>query len=269
MTLDIPVDTLTWPTSVFSLVTGAFLLPLGRLGDMYGGYVVYMAGIVWFFIWSLVSGFSVNYQMLIATRALAGLGPAAYQPATLMLMAKLYRPGPRKNFIFSIYGAFAPLGFFFGIIIGGLAGQYLSWRWYFWLGSIVLGVVCVTSYLTIPSDLHEDRPKDIGMDYWGTATVVPALILIVFALTDATNTPDGWGTPYIPVTFTLGVLLLLAFIYVEGWVACHPLLPFDLFLPRYMGWLTISLFFAYGTLGIYLFLLQSLVSSTVPSTCLG
>lgn len=86
------------------------LLPMGRLGDMYGGYLVYNAGLLWFFLWALIAGFSKNYMMLIFCRALQGLGPAAYLPGGVMLMGKIYRPGPRKNLVFALYGSFAPLG---------------------------------------------------------------------------------------------------------------------------------------------------------------
>ncbi|KAH8883782.1 MFS general substrate transporter [Thozetella sp. PMI_491] len=251
--LDIPESALTWPTSVFSLIVGAFLLPVGRLADMYGAYYLYMIGMVWFLLWSFVAGFSQNYEMLIATRVLGGFGPAAFLPASMALMGKTYRPGPRKNLVFGIHGAVSPLGFFFGILLGGVTGQCMTWRWYFWLGSIVLAVACVTAFFSIPNDRHEERPKGLSMDYWGTATVVPALVLIVFALTEGSHAPDGWRTPYILATFIPGVLLLAAFIYIEGWVAACPLLPFDLFKPKHMGKMVISLFFAYGTFGVFLF----------------
>lgn len=65
--LKIPPAAATWPASAFSLVTAAFLLPFGRLADMYGGYPVYLAGLVWYFVWSLISGFStkpINARLL-------------------------------------------------------------------------------------------------------------------------------------------------------------------------------------------------------------
>ncbi|KAK3313284.1 major facilitator superfamily domain-containing protein [Apodospora peruviana] len=259
--LEIPPASQTWPASVFALVTGAFLLPFGRLGDMYGAYVVFNFGLVWFSLWCLVGGFSRNYEMLIATRALAGFGPAAFLPTGVMLIGKTYRPGPRKNLVFSLYSAFAPIGFFIGIITGGLTGQYLSWRWWFWIGAIVLFLVCVASFLTIPNDYFNSSQRNnntqgkaaVQMDYWGLATIVPALVLITFAITAGTHAPHGWKTPYILVTFILGILLLGAAVYVEGWVAQQPLLPFDLFGPKYMGRLVIALFFSYGVFGIYLF----------------
>jgi MFS family permease len=87
-----------------ALVTSAFLLPFGRLADIYGGYPVYMFGLIWFCVWSLVAGFSTNGLMLNWCRALQGLGPAAFLPSGVMLIGSIYRPGPRKNMIFSLYG---------------------------------------------------------------------------------------------------------------------------------------------------------------------
>ena len=253
--LDIPKDAQTWPSSVFSLVTGAFLLPFGRLADIYGAYVVFNAGLLWFSAWALISGFSVNYQMLIAARALGGLGSAAFLPTSIMLLGKTYRPGPRKNLVFGLYSAFAPIGFFIGIIVGGVTTQLLSWRFYFWLGSIVPFVLCVASFVTIPRDWASTRRENahVRMDYWGVVTIVPGLALTTFAITYGGHAPDGWRTPYIIVTFVLGVLLLAAAVYVEGWVAKQPLLPFDLFQPKYMGRMTVAMFFAYGVFGVFLF----------------
>lgn len=121
--LDIPEQSRTWPASIFSLITGSLLLPVGRLTDMYGGYILFTFGLTWFFIWSLIGGFSQNYTMLILCRALQGIGAAAFLPSGIMLLGKIYRPGPRKNLIFSLYGASSPLGFFSGIFFGGLSGE--------------------------------------------------------------------------------------------------------------------------------------------------
>ncbi|KAK2059011.1 major facilitator superfamily transporter [Colletotrichum caudatum] len=251
--LDIPAASQTWPASVFSLVTGAFLLPLGRLGDMYGGYLTFNVGLAWFLVWCLVAGFSTNYLMLVFCRALQGLGSAAYLPAGIMLLGKIYRPGPRKNLVFALYGAFAPIGFFFGILIGGLSGQFLSWRWYFWVGSIVLGAVTAASFLAIPLDYRDDKRRDVRMDWWGVATIVPGLLLVVYAITDSSHAPGGWASPQILVTLLLGVAFLGAAWYVESRVAVEPLLPGDLFAPKSMKTLAAALFFAYGTFGLFLF----------------
>ena len=87
--LHIPPQAETWPASVSSLVTGAFLLPVGRLADMFGGYIVFNAGLAWFVIWSIVAGFSQNYTMLIVCRALQGFGPAAFLPSGIKLLGSI------------------------------------------------------------------------------------------------------------------------------------------------------------------------------------
>lgn len=104
-------------------MVSSFLLPFGRLGDIYGGFPIYIAGCAWFCIWSLIAGFAQNELMLDICRALQGLGPAAFLPAGLQLLGSTYRPGPRKNLVFSIYGAMAPLGFFVGFFFAGIAGE--------------------------------------------------------------------------------------------------------------------------------------------------
>jgi MFS family permease len=252
--LDIPLNAQTWPASVFSLVTGALLLPFGRLADMFGGYLVFCVGLGWFLIWSIIAGFSQNYVMLIVCRALQGFGPAAFLPSGIMLLGSIYRPGPRKNLVFSLYGAFAPVGFFTGIFFAGVAAQFIAWGWFFWIGSCILAVVGVVSYLCIPNR-EQDKigSKGVKMDWWGTATVVPGLVLVVFALTDGSHAPEGWATPYIPVTFVIGWIFLAAFVYIEGWVADQPLLPGDMFSVKGMKPLALALFFQYGTFGIFLF----------------
>jgi MFS family permease len=123
--LNVPRATQTWPANAFSLVISCFLLTFGRFADMYGGFPVYIAGVSWLAVWALIAGFSQNELMLDFTRAIQGFGPAAYLPSSLMLLGSVYRPGPRKNIIFSVYGACAPLGFYLGIFF---AGKYVALR---------------------------------------------------------------------------------------------------------------------------------------------
>ncbi|USP78351.1 major facilitator superfamily transporter [Curvularia clavata] len=253
--LDIPSKAQTWPASVFSLVVGAFLLPVGRLADMFGGYLVFNVGIVWFLIWTIIGGFSQNYTMLIMCRALQGFGPAAFLPSGIMLLGSIYRPGPRKNLIFSLYGAFAPFGFFAGIFFAGVSTQYITWGWFFWISAIILATVAVPSYLCIPNQRKDANRQASGvkMDWWGAMTVIPGLVLVVFALTDGSHAPQGWATPYIPVTFVIGWLFLGAFFYIETKVAEQPLLPGDLFHVKGMKPLALALFLQYGNFGIFIF----------------
>ena len=251
-TLSIPPASAVWPASAFALVTASFLLPLGRLADMYGGYIVYIAGLAWFVVWSVIAGFATNAVMLIVCRALQGLGPAAFLPAGLGLLGSIYRPGPRKNLLFALYGGAAPLGFFTGVFCAGLTGQFLRVGWYFWIGALLTLSTLVPAMLAVPSDFKERRAMGVRMDWWGSVLIVGGLILVVFAVTDASHAPEGWRTPYIPTCLVAGTGLLGAAFYVEGWMARNPLLPFDLFQVPHLSPLFIALFFSYGVLGVFL-----------------
>jgi MFS family permease len=226
---------------------------MGRLADMYGGYLVFNAGFAWFTLWSLIAGFSSTYHMLIICRAMTGLGAAAVLPAGIMLLGRVYRPGPRKNFVFSLYGAICPIGFFLGMFIGGLSDHVLSWRWYFWLGAMPSMVGCLISLIAIPRDFRDVRDQGVAMDWLGTVTLVPGLLLLVFAITNSSQAPEGWSTPYIYVSFVLGLGCIGVGVYVEGWIATSPLIPADLFEAKYMKRVAFTLFVVYGVFGIYLY----------------
>lgn len=250
--LGIPQSGAVWPAAAFALVTAAFLLPFGRLSDKYGAYPIFIFGLTWFCVWSVIAGFSTNELMLDFCRALQGLGPSAFLPSGVALMGNMYRPGPRKNLVFSLYGGSAPLGFFFGVFIAGLTGQFLQFGWYFWIGALLLSTTTVAAILTVPNDFQEHKKMTVEMDWLGSALIVSGLVLVVFAFTDSAGAPSQWRTPYIYVLLVLGSILLGLAVYVEGFVAKNPLLPFDLFSIPYINPLFIALFFSYGCLGIFL-----------------
>ncbi|KAL8377437.1 hypothetical protein RB595_008221 [Gaeumannomyces hyphopodioides] len=252
--LNMPPGTQTWPASVFAIVSGSLLFPFGRIADMYGGRLVYICGLLWYAVWCLIAGFSPNHEVLIVARAMQGFGPAAFLPSGVMLLGSNYRPGPRKNMVFSLYGSCAPVGFFVGILAGGATAEYLTWSWYFWLGSIVLFVIGIASVFGIP--VETSRPKgaqEVRMDWWGLVTTVPGLLLVIFAITQGAHAPQGFSTPYVYVALIIGLLLLGAAVYVEGWVAEQPLIPHDLFAPKYMTAMVIGLFNIYGAFGVFQF----------------
>ena len=250
--LDIPRASSVWPATAFSLVIASTLLVFGRLGDMWGGYPVYLAGIAWLILWSVIAGFSVNPIMLDVCRALQGLGAAAYLPTGVMLIGTVYRPGPRKNLVFAMYGTCAVVGFFVGIFFAGLVGQYIHWGYYFWIGAILAAITFLTSFWTIPNDRQQRLDNKIKMDYLGSLTIVSGLVLLVFSITESAHAPDGWKTPYIPTLFCISIILLLVAVYIEGWIADMPLLPADMFEVPGMGPLIVALMLLYGTLGILL-----------------
>lgn len=234
-----------------TLVVGALLFPMGRITDMFGAYPVFNMGMGWFLVWTAIAGGIKNFKMLVVCRAMEGLGASAFLPAGIALLSSCYPPGRRKNLVFSLYGALAPIGFFLGILTGGLAYDLLSWRWYFYLGTIVAGLAWI-GVLTLAPD-KSCRMKKVKMDWWGMVTMIPGLILVVYALTDSSRAPRGWLSPHIIVCMVIGLALLSAAIYIEGWVAEAPLIPFDIFRIKYMKRMVLSLFLIWGVFAIYLF----------------
>ncbi|EHA17690.1 hypothetical protein ASPNIDRAFT_195344 [Aspergillus niger ATCC 1015] len=267
--LKIPQASQVWPATAFSLVISSTLLIFGRLGDMCGGYPLFFAGLAWLLIWSLIAGFSASPVMLDICRALQGLGAAAFLPTGahstgpglgaaaflptgVMIIGSLYRPGPRKNLVFAIYGTAGVLGFFGGIAIAGIVGQFLHWSYYFWIGAALAAITLIASICAMPySTLANDSRKKVKMDYLGAICIVCGLVLTIFAITQSAHAPSGWKTPYVLVIFLLGIMFLAGTWYVEKNVVSDPLLPASLFSVKSMTPLLIALLLLYGTWGIF------------------
>ncbi|CCX13032.1 Similar to Uncharacterized MFS-type transporter C1683.03c; acc. no. Q9P6J7 [Pyronema omphalodes CBS 100304] len=222
--LDIPPESSTWPASSFSLVIACFLLPMGRFSDMYGGKRLFILGVGWLVIFSIVGGIAKNQLMLVFARALAGLGPAAFLPSSVMLLGSVYRPGPRKNLLALVFFHWCHLDrdFFF-----------LAWA-------------------SMPDDRDERASFGMKMDWPGAAMIVSGLILVVFSFTASPGAPQGWRTPYIPVAFCLGLVTLGIAVWWEGWMAEQPLLPIEIFKVKMFPAVVGAMFMQYGGLGIFL-----------------
>lgn len=141
---------------------------------------------------------------------------------------------------------------FADFIFRGVAAEFLTWSWYFWIGSILVAIVALISFVAIPSDVEEHKNNGVKMDWLGSFTTISGLILIIYAVTDSSHASQGWATPRILVTFILGIAMLGLAFYVEGWVADQPLLPFEVFMIKGMRPFILGLLFCYGPLGIFL-----------------
>lgn len=249
--IDLPEDARTWPTAVPNLAAAALLLPFARLCNIIGARRVFILGHAWLLCWSVVSGFATNHIILIVCRAMQGVGFAAFLPAGMSLLGQVYRPGPRKNLIYSIYGAFACLGFYFGIVVAALTTEYISWKWYFWTGAIFEFATIVFGLLAIPRNL-QDQQASARMDWLGLSTIVPCLALLIFAFTEGSQAPQGWATPYVLVTLILGIVFLAAAIYSQGWASSQPLVPNVIFRIRYMKRLLASMTCFFGVCALFL-----------------
>ena len=242
----------TWSAGVTSLVVSALLLTFGRLVDMYGGPPVFMGGIAWTFIWTLLIGCTNDSRTLIVCRAMQGVGAAAHLPAGLAMLGKAYEPGQRKNVVFSIYAAMAPLESFAGILVASLALHYGHWPIFFWSGAALAFVVLMATHLTGLWVHQTGLESDICMDWIGSISLSGSISLLVFTLTQAADASQGWRTSYIVWTGVSGIMGLLITIRVEGWVATQPLLPPTIFQVPGITPLLFGLLLTYGAVTLFI-----------------
>jgi MFS family permease len=250
--IGLPKAARTWPAAVPNLAAAAFLLPFARLCAQLGARQIFLYGHLWLLVWSGLNGFASNYILIILCRAMQGIGFAAFLPAGLALLGQIYRPGPRKNLVYCIYGAFACVGFYFGIFVAALTAEFVNWRWYFYIGSILQLALLGLGFMVVPRNLN-DSSDDARMDWWGLATIVPGIALVSYVLTDANHAPQGWKTPYVYICLIAGFLFLGAAVYVQKKVSSQPLVPVHVLRIKYMLRLSVGLFCYFGLFSIFMF----------------
>ena len=225
---------LSWLIAGYSLTIGTFILIGGRLGDEFGNKKIFVIGMAWYSLWSLVAGLSVysSHVLFIFARVFQGMGPALTLPNGLAILGQSYSPGPRKNMSFAWFGGSAPFGAIAGFFFGGLFAL-AWWPWIYWSQAIALAGVAAFAAWTIPPlpaqprQNRSIREKVEDLDISGGVTGVTALVLFNFAWNQAVVA--GWQHPYIYVCLILGVIFGVAFFCIEIYWAKLPILPLAAF----------------------------------------
>lgn len=252
----------SWYIAAYSLTAGTFILIAGRLGDMFGHKLVFMCGFSWFALWSLLAGISyytANGIFFCACRGLQGIGPAFAMPNGLAILGRTYKPGPRKNMAFAMFGACAPGGFVLGSVFSSLCAELGTWPWAYYAMCIACCVVVFLSYLVIPADSvaepqHDDHSAE-KFDYLGAFTGVAGLVLFNVAWNQAPLV--GWANAQCIVLVILGVAFFIAFVLVERAVDT-PLVPVRKFNTN-MARVLACVAFGWGTFGIWIYYLWQIM----------
>src|SRR6059058_4063679 len=140
--LDFSESSLDWVVNAYLLTYGGFLLLGGRLGDLYGHRRLFIAGIGAFTLASLVCGLSTSQGMLVAARAVQGLGGAVASAVSLSLMMTLFTEPAERAKAMGIFGFVAAGGGSIGVLVGGVLTDVLDWHWIF-LVNFPIGVLVV------------------------------------------------------------------------------------------------------------------------------
>lgn len=222
---------LSWTISGYGLTLGTFILIGGRLGDEFGNKAIFVIGMGWLALTSMMAGVSVyaGYPVYILARVLQGLGPALTVPNALAIMGKCFSEHPR-NMGFAWFAASAPVGAMAGLLFGPLFTM-AWWPWIYWSQALGVAFVFALSIVAIPNMPAESEQKQRRtileilerIDLLGGACGVTALVLFNFAWNQ--SLVATWKEPYVYVCLILSFLFLAAFFYVELRVARHPILP--------------------------------------------
>jgi len=217
---------LSWVVNAYVLVFGGFLLLGGRLADLLGRRRIFIVGLVVFGLASPAGGLATSPGMLIAARAVQGLGGALLSPAALSMLTVLFAEGAARNKALGVWGAVAGSGGAAGVLLGGLLTEYAGWEWVLFVNTpITIGAALLATRLLPESRTDGPRRFDVA----GAVTVTAGLSLLVYTLVDANGA--GWLS-----TQTLGLgavafALLAAFVVIELRSAA-PLVDFSIFRMR-------------------------------------
>ena len=129
-----------WVVTAYALAFGSLLLLGGRLADLLGRKVTFLAGLVGFAGVSAVGGASVNFAMLVTARACQGVFAALLVPSALSLLTTTFTEPKERGKAFGVFGAIAVAGGAVGLLLGGVLTEYLSWRWTLYVNLIFAGV---------------------------------------------------------------------------------------------------------------------------------
>jgi EmrB/QacA subfamily drug resistance transporter len=209
-----------WIVSAYGLTFAGFLLLSGRLSDVYGRRRLFSIGLVVFALSSLAGGLAPSELVLIAARAVQGIGAAIASATGLSLIVVSFSEGPERNRALSVFSAVSSAAFAAGVVLGGALTESLGWQSVFFI-NVPIGIVTA---LLAPRFIAESRGQISGrhLDLPGAVFVTVGLALLVYGLTEAANTSLSSLQTLVPLT--LSVVVLSGFLIIESRTKA-PLMP--------------------------------------------
>ena len=185
-----------WVNAVYSLTFASFLIVMGRLGDRFGRRKIFFLGAVVFGISSILAASASSGSLLIAARAVQGIGGAMMSPTSLSIVNALYR-GKARAIAFALYGSIIGGMAAVGPLMGGWLTQTFSWHWSFWINVPIAALIAFGTWKFVP----ESKAKgDVGaLDYIGAILSSVGIACLIFALIEGRN--YGWWNATTDRTF--------------------------------------------------------------------
>jgi EmrB/QacA subfamily drug resistance transporter len=218
---------LAWVVNAYLLTFGGFLLLGGRLGDLFGHRRLFLGGIALFTAASLACGLANSQELLVAARAVQGVGGAVVSAVALSLLMLLFTEQADRAKAMGVFGFVLSGGGVLGVLAGGFLTDLLNWHWIFLVNLPVGAAVYVLSLRLLPT---ERGPAATGrVDVAGAIAVTASLMLAVYAIVNGNE--EGWTSMTTLGTLGVAVALLALFLAIEERIS-FPLVPLGLFRNR-------------------------------------
>jgi EmrB/QacA subfamily drug resistance transporter len=225
--LHFSTDTLQWVVNAYTLTFGGFLLLGGRAADLIGRKRLFMIGVVVFALASLLNGLATSAWMLVAGRALQGLGGALVSPAALAVLTTTFSEGAERTRALAVWSAVAVGGGAAGLLLGGILTDLLSWQWVFFVNVPVGAGALLLALRYVPESRSEGIGR--GVDAGGAFAITAGLMVLVYALVNAQQA--GWASGQTFGLAAVSAALLATFLVLEMRLR-HPLIRLGIFRMR-------------------------------------
>jgi EmrB/QacA subfamily drug resistance transporter len=243
------LSALEWTVNAYTLTFAVLMITGGRLGDIFGRRRMFLFGVVVFGISSTVIGFSANDTMLVAFRAVQGIGAAFMMPATLSIITQAF-PAHQRGTAIGTWAGVSAMALAIGPVIGGFLTEQVSWRAIFFINPpIAVVAIAVTLFAT-----RETRDETVAktVDYPGIAAITVGLTSLVLALVEG-NTWH-WGSARVLALLSVAVVGLVGFVVIERRVRA-PMVNFDFFRSRtFLGANLVGFIVSFAMLAQFFFL---------------
>lgn len=249
--LGFSAHTLQSVISAYAVAFSGFMLFGGRAADLLGRRRILVTGLALYAGAALAGGLATGPEILLAARALQGLGGALVFPTTLALINTTFAEGRERNRALGVWGGAGAAGLVIGVLLGGVLTRAFGWEAVFLVNIALAGAALLLAFALIAPDRKRDKERKFDLP--GALSVTLGVTLIVFALVGGPGL--GWGSPITLVSAATGLLLLAAFAIVER-RGSDPLMPPRMLANRSLTTAAVIAFMFMATFGSVLYFLS-------------